>query len=392
MKRLVLAALLAISASGSAFAVKLTIRKPAGPPITVTANANLVSALRGHDVKAITKLLSRPLAHGALWFPDAACTKRFGEHAMLTSDAELAAFARCLGTLQLETTTRESADTTLDVVLTYKPGIEVEVRFASTGKVASFGADWQLAAATPMLTAQAFEALRKSGTTNLDAVLAPKLENSLTSGGAASTWIRICLDTSGKVTTVSALQPSGAGVGELFEAAIADWTFHPFAVRGTAVAACTHSLLTYPAAKAPIVETLPAVAAPPSATAATTELDDFDDDDLIRNPIALPPSRAPQNVPPSLLEAQRIAGTKLIEPDPSTKTAAARNGTRLVGSFKLCVAATGAVFSVTQLKSTGYAFYDAKILSEMHSWKYRPYMINGVAAPVCTAVTFIYSP
>ena len=43
------------------------------------------------------------------------------------------------------------------------------------------------------------------------------------------------------------------------------------------------------------------------------------------------------------------------------------------------------------LKSTGFGAYDSKIQSEMRSWRYRPYMMNGRAVPVCTAVTFIYS-
>jgi hypothetical protein len=27
----------------------------------------------------------------------------------------------------------------------------------------------------------------------------------------------------------------------------------------------------------------------------------------------------------------------------------------------------------------------------MNAWKYRPFMVNGKAVPVCTAVTFIYT-
>ena len=44
------------------------------------------------------------------------------------------------------------------------------------------------------------------------------------------------------------------------------------------------------------------------------------------------------------------------------------------------------------LKSTGFPAYDNKILSKMRGeWRYKPYMVNGKAVPVCTAVTFIYS-
>jgi protein TonB len=106
-----------------------------------------------------------------------------------------------------------------------------------------------------------------------------------------------------------------------------------------------------------------------------------------------PPPAPPQNVPPTLLEGSRIAGEKMIVPDDTTKTEIGRSGKdRLVGSFKLCLTPTGAISNVTQLKSTGFPAYDNKILNKMRSeWRYKPYMVNGKAVPVCTAVTFIYT-
>lgn len=82
----------------------------------------------------------------------------------------------------------------------------------------------------------------------------------------------------------------------------------------------------------------------------------------------------------------------MILPDDATKTAITRSQRdKVVGSFKLCISDTGAVTGVTALKSTGFPDYDAKIIREMNTWAYRPYLVNGKAAPVCTAVTFIYS-
>ena len=100
----------------------------------------------------------------------------------------------------------------------------------------------------------------------------------------------------------------------------------------------------------------------------------------------------PHNVPPTLLEGQRIAGERNIVPDDVTKVEIQRSGkTKIIGAFKLCVDANGVVTSVDQLKSTGFSAYDAKIKTAMHAWRYRPYRINGKDAAVCTAVTFIYS-
>jgi protein TonB len=105
-----------------------------------------------------------------------------------------------------------------------------------------------------------------------------------------------------------------------------------------------------------------------------------------------PPPAPPQNVPPTMLEGQRIAGNKMIVPNDVTKTEIQRSGKdKVVGSFKLCITVDGNVSSINMLKGTGFGAYDAKIQGEMRQWRYRPYMVNGKAVPVCTAVTFIYS-
>lgn len=96
-------------------------------------------------------------------------------------------------------------------------------------------------------------------------------------------------------------------------------------------------------------------------------------------------------MPPTVLEGVRIAGDRAIVPDDATKVAIARTGRdKIVGSLKLCVDETGTVTVVTLLKSTGFPDYDAKLEREMRTWRYRPYEVNGQAARVCTAVTFIY--
>ena len=65
---------------------------------------------------------------------------------------------------------------------------------------------------------------------------------------------------------------------------------------------------------------------------------------------------------------------------------------RIVGSFELCVDAAGSVSHVALLKSSGFAAYDDRIVAGLHTWRYRPYVVDGTGVPVCTAGTFIYSP
>ncbi|MGE0549627.1 MAG: hypothetical protein AB7O24_30280 [Kofleriaceae bacterium] len=106
-----------------------------------------------------------------------------------------------------------------------------------------------------------------------------------------------------------------------------------------------------------------------------------------------PPPAAPTNIAPTMLEQSRVAGEKQIVPDDNTKVEIQRSGKdKLVGAFKLCIDTQGSVTSVSQIKSTGFPAYDAKIQKKMRTeWRYRPFLVNGKAAPACTAVNFIYS-
>lgn len=99
----------------------------------------------------------------------------------------------------------------------------------------------------------------------------------------------------------------------------------------------------------------------------------------------------PQMVNPTVLEQRRIAGDKRILPDDDTAQQIARGGAGEVrGRVKLCLDSAGAVRSATIDKSTTFPAYDAKLEREMRGWRYQPYQLDGVAAPVCTLVTFIY--
>jgi hypothetical protein len=106
-----------------------------------------------------------------------------------------------------------------------------------------------------------------------------------------------------------------------------------------------------------------------------------------------PPPAPPANVSPRVLDGNRIAGEKNIVPDPGTRDEIVASGmAKAVGSYKLCITSEGRIASVSQLKSTGFPAYDAKIMSTIRGeWRYRPFLVNGKPANVCTAVTFIYS-
>ncbi|HET7500112.1 MAG TPA: energy transducer TonB, partial [Kofleriaceae bacterium] len=110
-------------------------------------------------------------------------------------------------------------------------------------------------------------------------------------------------------------------------------------------------------------------------------------------PTPEPAAAAPQTVAPAELDKNRIAGDKRITPDENTMVSISRSGKgTLVSAYKVCISPEGSVLSVTQLRSTGFPAYDERILETIRrEWRYRPYLVNGKAAPVCTAVRFVYS-
>jgi serine/threonine-protein kinase len=132
-----------------------------------------------------------------------------------------------------------------------------------------------------------------------------------------------------------------------------------------------------PAAAAPS----PVQAPPPPVVAA------------VQPAVATPAMAVPQVIAPTALDANRISGEKSIIPDDATQGAISRAGTdKVISSYKLCIAADGAISAVTLLKSTGYPAYDDKIQATIRrGWRFRPFLINGKPTPVCTAIRFLYS-
>lgn len=391
-------------------AAKPMYRPPPRPDPDV--GGQLGEAIRKRDVRRVSDLLRDPVTTTtAMWFPDAACTKRFGKPATIRG-RDLTALARCLVGLTVLSSTRVSG-TAGGAIITYKPGIELHL-VAAAGRIRHLGFEHAGSddLGLPTLTVQAFEQLRKTGSTNLDAALDAAVEPDAARGAhdstPASAWIKLCVDKTGAITSKRVVQATPVALGPAFETAIADWTFKPFVHRKAPMAACSLSLLTYPAAKAPPVEQLPGEALP----AIVVDLEDFEDGEeggvaggvvggvvggmygggMTRPPPPPPPpSLIPMNVPPTMLEANRIRGIRVIVPDSHTITAIESSGrTTAVASIKMCLDDTGTIASLKLLKSSGFPDYDRKLERGMRTWAYRPYAINGRNVPVCTAVTFIY--
>jgi TonB family protein len=97
-------------------------------------------------------------------------------------------------------------------------------------------------------------------------------------------------------------------------------------------------------------------------------------------------------VPPTVLQGLRISGETQIQAPDTAKTEMMRDGKdRTLGTLKICIATDGGISSASVAASTKYAAYDAKLLSTVRSWRYRPYLVNGTPMPVCSTVTFVYT-
>jgi TonB family protein len=96
-------------------------------------------------------------------------------------------------------------------------------------------------------------------------------------------------------------------------------------------------------------------------------------------------------VAPDALESLRVGTRADPVPDESDAQAMA-HGTRpvLIANVKLCVDAAGEPSSVTMLRSSGFLDYDAKLRAAVRTWRYRPFVVDGNARPVCTDVAFRY--
>lgn len=371
-----------------------------GEALATAAATRLGAAIRARNVAQIGQVLGSQFTNNGMWFPDAACTKRF-EVSGEVKGADVAVFARCLAGIKLQLSTRKAAQRD-GAVLTADPGIEIELAFRGEtlrwiGIPTQGGAD----RAVPMLTAQALEGIRTQGSTVLDGKVARTLELDRVSHGGnyALAWVKVCLDPKGAITKATSLQASSPEAAATFLAAIADWKFQPFEVRGKALAACAASLLVYPASKAPLVEQYPSTLAPP---APITTSYDFDDDLEIMGvlggsggiglaPPPPPPPTPANTVPPALVEKLRVAGTRAIVPDAPTKGTMLQLGrTKVAPAMKMCLDDKGNVSSVAQLKSSGFPAYDRKIMAEMRQWVFKPYRQNGRAIAVCTAITIQY--
>jgi hypothetical protein len=340
-----------------------------------------VLAKAASDVAAMQRLLRGGVVNGGLWFEDPACATKFpvGE----VSPPLLPELARCLVGLELQPSPREDALGDV-VVMTYAPGFEIEARVVADSdgpRITWIGYEARREIDTlPTISGEALEALRSAGHRDGpldDKTVAEILSETSTDvvtpdgpdGNAITmTWLKVCIDVNGDVTSADPYLTTSSSAEVAFTAAAKAWKFRPFTVRDRAIPVCAMSRLVYPPGTGPQPEVIP-LPPPPSRSK--------------QRPLVLATSK--------LLEGKRIAGTTAIVPDDKTKFAMYQAGLSLVESeFRICVDEAGAIESVLPMRSTGFAGYDARLITAMRQWRYSPYQVDGQPVPVCTQIKFKY--
>jgi hypothetical protein len=319
-----------------------------------TQGPTTIIGAQGPDIEL---MMRGQVTNGGLLFDDPACAFAEGE----VPQAKIGAFAKCVAALHLQASDRED-DLAEITVLRYAPGIEIEARIVDepTGPHLTwigFASRRPGDLDAPTITKEALAALRLAGDMH------GKVEGLEADD---TTWLKLCIDASGAIVKVDDFETSSDAAAKAFLALAQTWTFRPFVTRDKPMPAC--AMLRMSAGENTEKEVLPL---PP------------------------PPShgKRPIVVAPRLLEGRRTAGNASIVPDDLTKVRIAEHHVnRLVGQFRLCLDDKGSPESILPLRSTGFADYDAKIMLQMHDWRYKPYAIEDQPpTPVCSRITFIYS-
>jgi hypothetical protein len=337
----------------------------------IATRRELIAALAKRDVATIKARAQLPLQVSGLWFDTVACKKFSGKEIEVGAD-QLAELVGCLADLGVQL-----LDDQAFIAATYGPGVMLAVVVPGEGKQLTSLRGFTTSDGAAMIHPQLFA----SHVAKFEQEIVPDAATKQTIDKGRDTAVQarivVCVDGRGTVEdghTADATLVDGsaqaqpvASYARAVEKVVAGWKIQPFVAHGKPVAlACAVMPLGYPSSRIePLAPDWPAAARRVAAA---------------------------RNVAPTVLETTRIRGNKVIVPDETTKKEMLRVDKRqVVGSWKMCLDETGAVAEVTRIKSTGFEAYDKRISSEMRTWAYRPYVIDGKPVRVCTAITFIYS-
>jgi TonB family protein len=161
---------------------------------------------------------------------------------------------------------------------------------------------------------------------------------------------KLCIDETGTVVQVELLKSTGfSAYDDKLRSGIMKWRYRPYLREGKPAPVCTRVTFVYSQSDIP-------------------------------------------QVPFSALIKSRTKGTDEFEPDSATKAEIVKDGYRVSGAFQVCVDQDGEVdpLLVQATAETGFPAYDETIVREIRKWTFRPYVLDGKPALVCTSVPVLY--
>lgn len=340
----------------------------------------LLDAIVRQDAAAFARLVPPDAEISSLWFDSVPCAKQFSGR-FAPTDANRPALLKCLSGLGLHAAPRglrlESPDLLeKQLSLIYEPGIALEIGIRD-GAVASINTAMAFAAdpeAAPV-TGDALEAHLVSGTATVEPEPAVRDALARSAHDVAFVQLLACVDRTGELESIRIVRRSRQydDYVRAVMTAAAKWKFKPFEVHGKAVRACAVDLIAYPPDRRSQVLHRPAapLAPPPSpapAPAPATPATDVPEGLLVRIDIDIGIAVVPEQLTWDQIRVLR------------------RN--KVIGSFRLCITEAGSVAGVVVLESTGLQAYDAKLMAGIRKWRYRPFLVDGKPAQVCTTAHY----
>jgi hypothetical protein len=346
-------------------AALIVIAACAGTVHRVGSRDEVVQRIISSDAAGLATMLKPGVFYGGLWFDDPACQQQFVAPGAIGAD-RVATLASCIAGLHLRATERSHPYD--DVIeLEYAPGFEVEAQFDDDGAIVWIGyaGRHDLRDALPTITPAALEALRTSGASPpaLDDHVHARLRAERAELGVdvSYVWLKLCLDTDGRVTSTHPRQESSPIAADVFSAAVTAWTFKPFVAGGRAIPVCTMAYFTDP----------------PS-----------DHDAELPDPL-------PQELGSVVVSSQalhRLSGRTQLWPSDREKFAIQKLHLRkIIGSFAYCIDEHGAVAKVATVRPTGLTDYDERLAAAIHGWTFKPFVVEGTVRPACASIKFIYN-
>ncbi|HTL36232.1 MAG TPA: hypothetical protein VL326_24035 [Kofleriaceae bacterium] len=359
--------LLAVVLAGCGAAYQPPVSIPLQDPAFDESVDAFIAATASKDPAKVRRFLRDEVVVGGLWFDDVECFRQFPVPSVVKGP-KLDALAACLASIAV--TRSDRTDQLPDTVaLQYQPGIEIEARLVTTDEgpqLAWIGyiARRDLRDGIPTVTPDVLETARTGGAVQ-PTVDGPAIAHDVADGGTAFAWTKVCVDTSGAVTSTSVREASSPAAARAFTEAMKDWQFKPIMLRGQPTPVCTLVFTLTPTKENPKKVVLP---------------------------LPLPEDSQPLTIVPPQALGPLVAGSKAIAPDDDTKTLIAKVRVRqIVGAFQYCVGLDGRVYRVTPLRLTGVQAYDKKIIEKMGEWQFKPFLDGDQPARVCSSATFIYT-